>query len=240
VNKKRKFPQVPEASLKGVVRTNLDSPQPTAAQLDRKRRSTAAVKEMGLPTLESLPVVEEETIVRPRSGEDVARRCLAVAFCAVKGETGEQPMIDALVKEFGASSYFSPKEARFIRNLKPERQDLIDFTWRYECDHVLLWALGLVESLKPPNEICDVATETRTIRKKGPKTFVSKARLRPMAEILDAADLYYRLHWAAIELRLRGKSSDAVDEGIVRERHRALNWLIRYMDQEWDDVTTDT
>ncbi|MFN5229343.1 MAG: DUF4272 domain-containing protein [Planctomycetota bacterium] len=23
-------------------------------------------------------------------------------------------------------------------------------------------------------------------------------------------------------------------------RHYALNWLIRYMDQEWDDVSTDT
>ena len=54
------------------------------------------------------------------------------------------------------------------------------------------------------------------------------------------ADLYYRLHWAAIELRIKGKASDQVDEGIIRERHRALNWLIRYLNQEWDDVTTDT
>ena len=49
------------------------------------------------------------------------------------------------------------------------------------------------------------------------------------------AELYYRLHWAAIELRLQGKKSDKIDEGIVRERHRALNWLIGYMEQKWDD-----
>lgn len=61
-----------------------------------------------------------------------------------------------------------------------------------------------------------------------------------MDEILDAADLYYRLHWAAIELRLNGETSPHVDEGVIRERHRALNWLIRYMDAEWDNVTTDT
>ena len=28
--------------------------------------------------------------------------------------------------------------------------------------------------------------------------------------------------------------------GVVMERHYALNWLIGYSDQEWDDVTTDT
>jgi len=30
------------------------------------------------------------------------------------------------------------------------------------------------------------------------------------------------------------------NEEIIVERHRALNWLIRYMNQDWDDVTTDT
>jgi hypothetical protein len=54
------------------------------------------------------------------------------------------------------------------------------------------------------------------------------------------ADYYYRLHWAAIELRINNKESTKIDEGIIRERHRALNWLIRYLDQDWDEVTTDT
>ena len=72
------------------------------------------------------------------------------------------------------------------------------------------------------------------------KSFVEQARLRSQAEILDMADLYCRLHWAAIELRLQGKKSDKIVEGIVRKRHRALNWLIGYMGQKWDDVSTDT
>jgi hypothetical protein len=28
--------------------------------------------------------------------------------------------------------------------------------------------------------------------------------------------------------------------GVLYERHYALNWLIGYCDQEWDEVTTDT
>jgi hypothetical protein len=31
-----------------------------------------------------------------------------------------------------------------------------------------------------------------------------------------------------------------LDEGIVMERHDALNWLIGSMNQEWDAVSTDT
>jgi hypothetical protein len=36
------------------------------------------------------------------------------------------------------------------------------------------------------------------------------------------------------------RASDKLNEEIIGERHRALNWLIRYMDQEWDEITTDT
>jgi hypothetical protein len=136
--------------------------------------------------------------------------------------------------------YLSPKEQAFIRNLKPARQDLIDFAWRYECVHVFLWALGHLETLKGPSTICDVPNEAARMRDLGAEGLRAKAKMRPLAEILDMADLYYRLHWAATELRLKGQRSDAIDGGIIRERHRAMNWLIRYMGQEWDDVQTDT
>lgn len=66
------------------------------------------------------------------------------------------------------------------------------------------------------------------------------AKPRPIREILDQADLYYHLHWSAIELRLAGKESPQLNEEIILERHRALNWLIRYKGQDWDEVTADT
>lgn len=31
-----------------------------------------------------------------------------------------------------------------------------------------------------------------------------------------------------------------MNEELGVERHRALNWLIRYMNQAWDEVATDT
>lgn len=46
---REEYPQVDESALQGVARTNLDSPEPTAAQLQRKRDSIQQVEQMGLP-----------------------------------------------------------------------------------------------------------------------------------------------------------------------------------------------
>jgi hypothetical protein len=56
------------------VRTNLDSPQPTPAQLARKQRSIEVVKRLGLPYIEHLPVVEDEARLRARSREEIGQR----------------------------------------------------------------------------------------------------------------------------------------------------------------------
>ena len=237
---KKDHPTLSEAELKGIVRSHFDSPNPTAVQLARRTKHNKIIRDMNLPVLEDLPVVEDETTARLRGAEDIAKRCLATTFCAVQGESRDQKLVDSLITKYSAAAYFSPEEKCFIGNSNPSQQNLIDFTWRYECVHVLLWALGARDVLSAPNEICPVAEDMKLIKEAGPARFVAEAKRRPPEEILDAADLYYRLHWAAIELRITGKESELLDEGVIRERHRALNWLIGYLNQEWDDVSTDT
>ncbi|MDF1551166.1 MAG: DUF4272 domain-containing protein, partial [Bacteroidales bacterium] len=63
---------------------------------------------------------------------------------------------------------------------------------------------------------------------------------RSKSEILDANDLYYRLDWACVDARINNSNLSEVNQGVVFERHYALNWLINYMNQEWDDVSCDT
>jgi hypothetical protein len=237
---KNEYPTANEADLKGIARTRFDSPNPTAAQLARRTKNNNTIKEMGLPVLENLPVVEDEQKVKLRSSEEIAKRCLATTFCAIKGETKDQSLVDSLIKDYSAAAYFSPKEQRFIKTSSPSQQQLIDFAWRYECVHVFLWAMGARDKLSPPNQTCPVSDDMKRIKKAGPAKFVADSKRRPAQEILDMADYYYRLHWAAIELRIKGKNSKLLDEEVIRERHRALNWIIGYLNQEWDDVTTDT
>ena len=235
------YPTVPESQLQGVVRTSLDHPEPTPAQIERRRRSVQQLKMMGLPFLEKLPVIEDDSQVKPRDAKEVARRCIAITLCGIKGETnGDDALVAVLTRKYGTDASFTPKETAFINDKHPTGQQLVDYSWQYECVHVLLWALGHVDKLAPPNEPCDAAHEVKALLDRDPRALVDKAKLRPMTDILDMADLYYHLDWAAVELRMTERTSDRIDESIIQERHRALNWLIGYMNQEWDDVTTDT
>jgi Domain of unknown function (DUF4272) len=104
----------------------------------------------------------------------------------------------------------------------------------------MLWALGFVDDLARPDKICDVPNAVALLRDLGRDGFLKKAKLRPMREILDAADLIYREHWATTEARIKNQPAPGgLDPGVVQERHYALNWLIGYSDQEWDNVTID-
>lgn len=177
-------PAVPEATLEGTARTSLDSPQPTAEQLARRERSLATLKALGVPSLPSLPVVEDEAAVKARTVEELAQRCIAVAICAVKGETGDQTLVENLLVEYRAVDFLSPVERAFAHNPAPTQQELADHAWGYEGMHVLLWALGYLPELKPPSEICDVPLEVGIIRTNGTQGLASNAHPRGIREVL--------------------------------------------------------
>lgn len=198
------------------------------------------VASLGGPTSKTLPVIEDVNSITPRSHEEIAKRAIAVAMAAVKGEGMPHDEVTKIVKDWKIESYFSREESTFIINATASEAERIKFAWRYEGLDVLLWALGYKDKLPNPSEICDVKTDVGIIVENGTIKLTKNAKPRNMSEILDMADFYYRLHWAAIELRLNGKDNKNLNEEIIMERHYALNWLIRYMGQEWDDVSTDT
>jgi len=201
----------------------------------------AHLKTEGVPTIAHLPVIEDSREAKLRTQDDIAKRAIAVCLTAVKGEGLEQVIIDSLVARYGADQFFSPKEAAFIKDPNPDQQERIQFAWRYECYWVLLWALGYVDSLDRPEEICDVVKAVGILRNRDTAQFLSDARLRSIASLLDEADLIYRYHWAVVNARLTNMESPAkLDPGVVQERHYVLNWLIGYMGQEWDEISTDT
>ncbi len=207
----------------------------------RKDRSLAILKAENVPFIENLPVIETEGESIRRTSEQVATRAMALCIVAVKGEGLEQEVVDQLIDKYEVASAFTPKEREFIKNPNPTQHDRVQFAWRYECYWVMLWALGFIDGLERPDKICDVTLAVSFLRENGRAGFIKNANLRPQGEILDAADLIYRYHWAVVDARVNNRQAPAgLDSGVVMERHHALNWLIGYMDQEWDDVSTDT
>ncbi len=218
-----------------------EAAQPSEEAKARKVKSMERLKKEGVPVIEHLPVIADSKEATTRTKEVIAKRAIAVTIAAVKGEGLDQATIDSLVIKFGAHEFFSPEEAAFIKNTKPTQKERIQFSWRYECLWVLLWSLGYVDELKKPEGICDVAKAVGFLRDRDLAKFINDAKLRPLELILDEADLIYRYHWAVVDARLKSKESPAkLEGGVVKERHYALNWLTGYMDQKWDDISTDT
>jgi len=215
--------------------------QPADEAGARKARSIAQLRSEGVPTIDHLPTIEPENESTHRNTKAVVQRTIALAIVAVKGETGDHAMGQALIRQFNAASFFTPKERAFMDDPDPSDQERTNFAWRYEGVHVMLWALGISPDLERPDHICDVPFIANTLRELGTEGLMRRARLRPQKELLDAADLVYRYDWAAVNARLKGEEPPArLDKGVVYERHYALNWLTGYMDQDWDDISTDT
>ena len=209
--------------------------------LQRKHRSEALLRREAVPINQSLPVIETESEAYLRSKQEVAYRALALLVVAIKAEGLEQPIVEKLIEQYGLTPYFTPKETAFIRDPTPSKVDRTQFTWRYESAWVMLWALGYVEDLGKPSSICDVSKAVTIMKERTSAQFLADAKLRSFSQVLDEADLIYRYDWAVVDARVNGKSAPSgLDPGVVQERHQALNWLIGYMDQHWDDVSTDT
>lgn len=209
--------------------------------LQRKALSEKILLGEGVPISKTLPVIETQNEAKLRSKDEIAYRALALLAVALKGEGLDQSAVDKIVAKYDLNGRLTPNEKTFIRDAQPSRHDRVQFSWRYEAAWVLLWALGYVDNLEKPVAACDVPRAVRLMKERSIEQFLAGARLRPASEILDQADRIYRYHWAVVEAEVQGRKAPAgLDSDVTSERHHALDWLIGYMDQQWDDVTTDT
>jgi hypothetical protein len=208
---------------------------------NRKKCSEELLKTQGIPINPSLPPIESEEETVPRSAQDIAIRAVGLCAVALRGEGLKQQEIIDLLKGKDVWAFVTHEEKKFLLKKRPARQEMINFKWRYESLWVLLWALRRVEDLGAPISICKVERAVRMVLEIPSEDFIQRAKSRPISELLDEADLIYRYDWAVVDARIKGEEAPGnLDPGVVYERHYALNWLIGYMGQEWDDVTTDT
>jgi len=153
----------------------------------------------------------------------------------------------------------SSEESQFLLSASPTPQQRINATWRAEALFPLLWSLGLVPELPSPQQLCNLQLIQSVLPPlfKPVADFISSARLRADAEIHAANEEICQIHWRVRDAQLRGRPTPpgklarmpvpdceppvkSYHSGVVQERHYALNWLIGYGGQDWDDISTDT
>lgn len=219
----------------------METAELTEEQIIRKKESIKYCKQYKIPTIEHLPCIESESQVKIRTKEEVIHRVLALSYLGLKSEGVEKKHLNDFDKKYNISPYFTKVEKQYVYSLNPSEQQKINANWRYESLHVLLWSLGYIDSLKYPSEMCNVSQDLKIILEKSLEEFINKAKMRSKSEILDQADLIYRINWACVNSRVKNQPTPSnLNSSIVYERHFALNWLINYMNQIWDDINTDT
>lgn len=163
-----------------------------------------------------------------------------MTLAAIKGERDDAEALADALEEFGPRAAFSPLEQAFIDDPAAEIQTRIDFSWRFECMHVLLWSLGLLDELAPPNEAADIGVEVSMVLAGG-RSFGLDATMRSNEELLDEADAYAQMLWAGRTLRTLGEEvPQTMSYSVVYERLRALRWLVATDGRGWDDITLET
>lgn len=215
----------------------------TKDQQARRAQSEAYCRAHGVPYYKNptamLTDSEAETTLRTQ--DQVVDRALSLVFIGLKSEGMKEAQLAEIDKAYHISSKLTSAERAYVTAPHPTEQQRTDANWRYEGLHVLLWALGYVPALAYPDRMCEVAPDVKIIHDLSEAQFRERAKLRSKKEILDQADLILRLDWACTEARLQKQPAPGeLNSDAVVERHHALNWLIQYGGQEWDDVSTDT
>jgi len=221
--------------------------------VERRNKSMALLRDRHIYVTPWLPLLWERAEEPGRTVEEVCRRAAALLIVSLYSEcrVGEhmsyeesREFVNPIIESYGAEeSFFSPEEWTYLNDPNSTEQTQIQYAWQYENLWVMEWALGLTDDLFWPTRICDVPQSVRIMREyPSMEELTAAARLRPRKELLNQADLIYRLHWACVDARVMGMPApQELEEGVVMERHRALFWLAGCDEMcPWDDVDLST
>jgi hypothetical protein len=208
--------------------------------LARKLRSLRLLKSQGLPADETLPCFAPITVACLRSQEEVAYRAACVASIEYRCRLDFLDDLDDFLMEEGLFERFTEAETKMYFD-NPEENDerLVEFSWRIEGCHTLFWALGHFAHLRYPDTPIDAQPIYHLFFDKGFVAFVESSKLRSLAKVMDAADLYYRYLSICDRAIQAGEDPPGMlSYSIIRERFVALSWLLGRGD--WDELHAKT
>ncbi|NOW91030.1 hypothetical protein BCD91_003053 [Clostridium beijerinckii] len=185
--------------------------------LQRKQKSIEILKSNKVPYMEGLPIIEDVTEIEVRSAEEIAKRAIAclvaiqVACDINSGENIEESreFFKGFLKKYEVKNELTEAEKKIIFGT-PDEQDVINMAWKYEAYWTLIWALGILDELDYPSQICDCNFAINVVADcKDFNEFMKKVNLRSIDQILNEADLIYRYNWACVDARIHGKDMPA-------------------------------
>jgi DNA-dependent RNA polymerase auxiliary subunit epsilon len=209
----------------------------------RRQKSEIVCTEKNVPIYKNPNslFVESDTTVKIRTKDEVVDRAISLCYLELKSESTERELLANFDKKYNVKSKLTQSEKQFVENENPTEHEIANANWKAESFHTLLWALSVIDNLKFPNELCNIGVDVGYLFSKSEQEFRDSVKLRSKEEILDQADLILRLNWACVNARVKNEPTPSgLNPSVIYERHYALNWLIHFQNQDWDNVTTNT
>jgi len=201
------------------------------------------LKKMGVPVLESLPVIESANETTLRSPEDVARRMLCLMLVSDMARNAGIDQGIQYLERNGLFEHLTPFERRFADGDDRSERTRMALSWRCEAVYLLMWVLGKFSDLHAPKtetDLDEIYPHLPAFDEKA-ADYIADCALIDRERILDQADLLYRIHWAVRQASIDGQDLEQLDADVVQEWHRAINWVTCYGGElDWEEVTTDT
>jgi hypothetical protein len=176
-----------------------------------------------------------------RTASEVAKRSLALYATISAAHGVSRSDLSEWLKSEGLWSELTPREIEFITNPSPPEKERIWMTWFAEALFTLLWSIGKIQQLPPPTSKCDTDLIIAAVPLwESTKDFIESAVLKQLA-VDDEAEAIYNINWQIRNaLRMGEPIPNGYDQDVAFFRHYALNWIIGYCEQSWDEITPDT
>lgn len=202
-----------------------------------RQSSEKAAENLGYPINPNLPLLDPVATLRSKS--EVVKRTLCLYACVACSYGFSKEKAKKWLKKEGLYDGLAHSEVRYLDD--PSDQNTSLFQWQVEA----LWAITWVASHHDKLDFSDSCSDDfitlfPDLNEGTPSTnFKELAEVKGSEEVVAALDLVYCLHWAIRDAELRGMPVPGkVPPLVVRERRRALEWVVS--NEDWDDIVLDT
>lgn len=183
---------------------------------------------------------------KARTAQEIARRALALGSAVSLSFKAPRKKVAAFVEEAGLVDELTATERDYVFSTRRSAKATINMSWNAEALVVLLWAINKIKSIPAAHVQCstgDLADALPPFGLESLPQFIGSLKRRPEKELSDMADSIQEQHVIARQRKsnpaYRSEAGE-IDIEIVQERHRAINWVVGYCGESWDEVTADT
>ncbi len=206
---------------------------------ERKQQTEDLLTNLRIPTFPDLPALEEESEVKLRTAQEIAARIIILSYlnCAAKDQRLGPVIINFLTEQHLWESVSDEEKDLFEKTEPYDDENITVISWRVEAIWLLMWVINKVDLLELPVEEADPDNIIKHIPSflESTEDFIWSATIRPKSEIMDQADLIFRINWAIQETAPEDLIDAELNPSVAYERYFAINWVTN-MREEWDNV----